>query len=99
MPHKVCALALCGAANPGREAAFQPPHPSAARKFTRTTHSYRKTSAGAIFVALRAGYNVARKLTAIARPAIQKASTHCGSKGTKLIEYTASSSRTQWYLP
>src|ERR1019366_9937515 len=62
-------------------------------------HSYRSTSAGVILVAFLAGYSVARKLTTTARPAIQMASTHCASNGTKLIEYTASSNGIQRYLP
>jgi hypothetical protein len=51
-------------------------------------HSYRNDSAGATRAALRAGYNVATMLTAIAAAAIHKPSIDRGSNGTKAIEYT-----------
>jgi len=53
---------------------------------TAAIYSYRSTSAGAILVALRAGYNVARKLTRMAAAAIHTPSTQCASNGTKLSE-------------
>src|ERR1019366_5866430 len=79
------------------EASLSPPQPHPID--LHRPYSYRSTSAGAILVAFLAGYSVARKLTATARPAIQMASTHCASNGTKLIEYTASSNGIQRYFP
>src|ERR1700760_4755082 len=45
-------------------------------------YSYLSTSAGAIRVAFRAGYSVARKLTKIATAAIQMPSIQRGMNGT-----------------
>ncbi len=47
-------------------------------------HSYRKTSTGVMRVALRAGYNVASRLTDMAAAAIQTPSQRRASNGTKL---------------